>query len=44
METRQRRSNVVKSRAKGLENVQLTPAYPEVTPDSDGILICLDWT
>lgn len=34
MDVRQRYSSVVKSRGKGLENVQLTPAYPEVTPDS----------
>lgn len=30
----QRYSSIVKSRTKGLENVQLTPTYPEVTPDS----------
>lgn len=44
MERRQRCSSVAEYRTKGLENVQLTPAYPEVTPDSNGILICLDWT
>lgn len=45
METRQRCSSVAESRAKMVwkmcSQLQL---YPEVTPDSNGILICLDWT
>ena len=36
--------DAVESRAKGSENVQPTSAYPDVTPDSNGILTCLDWT